>query len=231
MTITGRITNFETGDPLEGANVFIAGSKIGSAASNRGIYRIVFSVNSTRAKEIELRVEYIGYSPVSFTLPIKTGPVLMDFQMTAGVIKLREVVATPASSPKMTRKEKSKGYASDIITAEELSNMGGNSWVGALRAKIAGLTVIQTRGGGIGETMLPLLRRQRSGPIRIEDLPLIVLDGIPLSYIMLDGVPSMAYIAITDIEKIEVVKGPFLIGRYGRQAQSGAILITTKRAP
>lgn len=231
MTITGRITNFPAGEPLEGASVFIAGSRLGSATSSRGLYRIEFSVNSTRAKEIELRVEYIGYKTASFTLPVKPGPFLMDFQLTEKVIMLKEIVATPNNEGEYSRKEKSRGYASQKMTAEDLERLGTTDWVVAMRSLVAGLDITGS-GGIIGSSPRASLRGNFYLNSNKSEAPLIVVDGTPLTD---GGEGFMSFgsavmdIGSENIESVEVVKGPALFYLYGNRAIRGAIIIKTKR--
>lgn len=231
MTITGRITNFPAGEPLEGASVFIAGSNLGSATSRQGLYRIEFLLNSTRANEIELRVEYIGYATASFTLPIKPGPVIMDFKLTEQAIMLDEIVATPNNEGEISRKEKSRGYASQIMTAADLERMGTTDWVTALRSRVAGLDITGT-GGIIGTSPRASMRGNFYLDGERSEAPLIVVDGTPLT----DGGEGQMTFSATimdigyeNIESVEVVKGPALFYLYGQRAIRGAIVIKTKR--
>ncbi len=55
--------------------------------------------------------------------------------------------------------------------------------------------------------------------------PLIVVDGV----VIYDGVITAQILNQNDIQTIEVLKGPAAVGLFGSRAESGAIVITTKR--
>lgn len=55
--------------------------------------------------------------------------------------------------------------------------------------------------------------------------PLIVVDGV----VIYDGVITAQILNQNDIQTIEVLKGPAAVGLFGSRAESGAIIITTKR--
>src|SRR5688500_20180963 len=68
-TIEGKVTEQSSGRPLAGAQVFVAGTTVGSVTNDRGEYRIT----SAPARQIELRVRLIGYSPINKTVGVTAG--------------------------------------------------------------------------------------------------------------------------------------------------------------
>jgi TonB-dependent SusC/RagA subfamily outer membrane receptor len=54
--------------------------------------------------------------------------------------------------------------------------------------------------------------------------PLYVVDGVPIA-----NAPSSADFLNLDIQTIEVIRGAAALARYGSRAESGVILIKTKK--
>jgi outer membrane receptor protein involved in Fe transport len=66
---------------------------------------------------------------------------------------------------------------------------------------------------------------REGSPIRPENQPLFVLDGIPLS----QGGLEAAAVNPNEILDIQIVKGPAAVRIYGYRARNGAVLIRTRR--
>ena len=89
--VRGTVTDAQTGQPVSGAQVAVRGTGIGTLTNNDGRY-VLTSVPSGR---LEIRVEYIGYSPQQQTITVAAGETAtLDFQMGITAIELDEVVAT-----------------------------------------------------------------------------------------------------------------------------------------
>src|SRR4029450_13571363 len=67
--IEGKVTETGSGRPLAGAQVFVAGTTVGSVTNERGEYRIT----AAPARQVELRVRLIGYSPINRTVVVTAG--------------------------------------------------------------------------------------------------------------------------------------------------------------
>src|SRR3970282_536131 len=60
-TVEGKVTETGSGRPLAGAQVFVAGTTIGSVTNDRGEYRIT----AAPARQVSLRVRLICYTPIN----------------------------------------------------------------------------------------------------------------------------------------------------------------------
>ena len=57
--LTGTVVDSSNGKPLVGANVFIVGTSLGSATTDKGS----FNINNINTGSHKIKVSYIGYEP------------------------------------------------------------------------------------------------------------------------------------------------------------------------
>lgn len=104
-----------------------------------------------------------------------------------------------------------------------------------LQGKVAGVQISQS-GGGMGGSTRIVMRGLNS--LSGNNQPLWVVDGVPINdseqdtpnqYSGTDISGAASQINPEDIESISVLKGANAAALYGSRAQSGAIIITTKK--
>ncbi|MBT8400563.1 MAG: carboxypeptidase-like regulatory domain-containing protein [Rhodothermia bacterium] len=89
VTITGTVTEADTGAPLPGAHVFVASSMIGTTTGQDGTYRL----ERVPIGALRLYVSMIGYEPEARDMLLRTAAVrVVDFQLKPRVVELGEVV-------------------------------------------------------------------------------------------------------------------------------------------
>ncbi len=89
LTLTGTVTDAATGEPLVGANVFIAVSMIGTTTDRNGQYRL----ERVPPGAHRLYVSILGFEPgIRDVLLREDGATVFDFEMTATVLELEGVV-------------------------------------------------------------------------------------------------------------------------------------------
>lgn len=105
-----------------------------------------------------------------------------------------------------------------VLTAAELRRLG----VRTVGEAIAYLPETVTRVyGGPGSLISPSIRGSTAAQV------LVLLDGVPLNRVMVGSV-DLSTIPIDDVERIEVLRGPFSV-IYGSGALGGVISIVTRR--
>jgi len=203
-TITGTVTNAETGEPLIGANVVVAGTSTGTITDLDGTYELSVSEDAE-----ELVFSYTGYT--TQTIPIGESNVI-DIQLTAGEM-LDEVVVVGYGT------QKQKEVTSAIVSVkEEDFNQGNlNNAEQLLAGKVAGLTVAKPGGSPTSESVLRLRGLSTFGA---NAEPLIVVDGVVGA--------SLRNIDPYDIASIDVLKDASAAAIYGTRGSSGVIIVTTK---
>ena len=94
-TIEGKVSEAGSGKPLPGAQVFIAGTTVGSVTNDRGEYRIT----SAPARQVELRVRLIGYNPINKTVVVTAGQTTtLNIDVGVSALQLEQVVVTGTGS-------------------------------------------------------------------------------------------------------------------------------------
>ncbi|HZJ59187.1 MAG TPA: SusC/RagA family TonB-linked outer membrane protein [Chitinophagaceae bacterium] len=132
-----------------------------------------------------------------------------NISLVSNAKSLSEVVVTALGVKKEVKRI---GYSVQEIKGEELVKARDQNPLTGLTGKIAGLSVGPS----------PELLRKPVVLLRGNEINLYVVDGIPIS-------SDTWNISPDDIESITVLKGPTAAALYGSRAQSGAILITTKK--
>ncbi|NIP80526.1 MAG: TonB-dependent receptor plug domain-containing protein, partial [Gemmatimonadetes bacterium] len=216
-SIRGAVTDAQTGQPIAGAQVSIRGTGIGTITNNDGRYILT----SVPAGRVELRVEYIGYSPQSRTLTVPPGgSATEDFQMGVTAIELEELVATGYAE--QTRREVSSAISS--VQSTEIQNQAVASLDAALQGKAAGVQVVQNAGNpGNGITV----RVRGLASITASNQPLYVVDGVPIfredfGQLGLGGQDLSAITGLNpdEIESIDILKDAAASAIYGSRGSN-----------
>ena len=221
LTVTGTVSD-DSGMPLIGATVAIAGTSTGTTSDFDGNYSI-------KANEGDvLSISYVGYSSQDITVGTSTS---VNVTLAADN-SLEEVVVTALG---IKRDEKALGYSVQSIKGEGMTEARESNISNALSGKIAGVQVTGTS-GSVGASSRIVLRGNAS--ITGNNEPLYVVDGVPIDNRSFGNAGSgggvdlpngAADINPDDIESVTVLKGPNAAALYGLRAGNGVIVITTKR--
>lgn len=221
-TITGKVTDAETNDPMPGVNIKIKGRNQGTSTDVNGNYDLeVPSLQDT------LIFSFVGYE--SQTVAIG-GRYTINVALEARALSGSEMVVTALG---INREERSIGYATQQVGGEDLSYTNEKNVIGSLAGKVAGVQVSGSSGASLGGTETIKIRGVNS--INGEGQPLIVVDGTPISNANFAGSAGNDYgnlaqdINPNDIESVNVMKGPAASALYGIRGQYGVIMITTKK--
>jgi hypothetical protein len=88
-TITGRVTNAHTGEPLPFTNVFLTNSTIGASTDENGRY----TLRNLPLGNVEVAASHLGFTFYRYTLRLTTGtPQPLDIALIPTSVALREVV-------------------------------------------------------------------------------------------------------------------------------------------
>ena len=223
QTVTGTVTDGESGMPLPGVTVLEKGTGNGVATDFDGNY----SINVP--EDAILVFSMIGYGSQEFELQ---GRNELDVILSVDAEALDEVVVTSLG---LTREKKSLGYAVTELQSEEVNEVKDYNVANSLVGKVPGLVVNQSSGVGSGSRIT--IRGNNS--ITGRNQALIVVDGIPINDQGIETGGSIFNSTVSgggitdinpsDIESISVLKGPNAAALYGSRAATGVILITTKK--
>ena len=233
QTLSGKITDSETGEPLPGAQVFVKGTFVGTTTDVNGAYSL--DVDGS----VKVVVAYIGYK----TQEVATSGGSGNFAMEPDVLRQDEVVVTGLVS---TVKRRNAANAVASVSGDDLVNAPTQTLDQALSGQFAGVNIRRNTGapgGGVNVN----LRGQST--LTGSTQPLYVIDGVIVNNdanqsgidvvtaatgagsSRPQGQPTnrIGDINPNDIESIEVLKGASAAAIYGAKASNGVVIIKTKR--
>jgi TonB-linked SusC/RagA family outer membrane protein len=240
-TITGRVTS-EAGAPLPSASVFVDALNIGALTRDDGVYSFVVPAARAQNQPVTLSARLLGYKASSVTITLTPGTITQDFRLAPNPLRLGEVVVTGAGT--VTQAEK-LGNVRNAVDAAEIMKSNEANVVQALAAKAPNVEVTQSSGEP-GASSYIRIRGQRT--VTAGAQPLFVVDGVPIdnssfstsNFNPIDELGSGEISGTTqmnravdinpsDIESVEILKGPAAGAIYGARAGQGVVLITTKK--
>lgn len=203
-TISGKITDGDTGEGLPGVTIQIKGTTTGASTDINGDFSLSASADDV------LVVSYVGYASQEITVGSRT---TIDLTISADTELLEEVVVVGYGT------QDKKEITSAVTTVgQDAFNQGNvNDAASLIQGKVAGVS-INNRGGDPNGT--PTIRLRGLNTLGPNQEPLIVIDGVIGS--------SLQNIDPNDIETFTVLKDGSAAAIYGSRASSGVVLITTK---
>ncbi|RUA29799.1 MAG: TonB-dependent receptor [Bacteroidetes bacterium] len=220
-TVSGTVTDAETGEALPGVNVLLKGTGTGITTDLDGNYKI-----SVPSEGGALVFTFIGMETQEVTIGSRS---VIDVQMQTDVEQLSEVVVVGYGT---TLKTELTGAISSV-DSEQLSRVPVVAPDQALQGLASGVFVSGTNGTP-GSGMNIRVRGQTS--INAGNSPLYVVDGVVIQSGNLaqigvggDSQNALNNINPQDIESIQVLKDASQTAIYGARAANGVVLITTKR--
>lgn len=227
-TVQGSVVDAATQQPLTGVQVHVVGSALRTLTSAEGRFMLV----GVPAGERTIRAELIGYAAQQRRMTVPSGAVAtVEFSLSMEAVALEGLVVTALG---LERSERSLTTSSQRVVGAELIEARETNLVTALSGKVAGVQI--TNSNTAGGSARIVIRGANS--LTGGNQPLFVVDGIPVSNAATTGGGSMGYNAIdygnaiqdidpSDIEAIDVLKGPNAAALYGSRGANGVILITT----
>lgn len=226
-TVSGTVVDAESGETLPGASVQIPAENAGTATDAEGEFSFRVAPG-----DYELRVSFVGYQDRTRSVSVQSGSTTrIRVQLPIAEARLDEVVVT-GFGREQTRGETNVSVSS--INAAELSETSEYENVtDLLQGRTPGVTVKRSSGNvGAG------LRFDVRGGVSLnsDGQPLIFVDGTRIAQdpppgFDVGGQPTGSPLADLDpsnIESIDVLKGPAATSLYGTDGTDGVVLIETK---
>lgn len=226
-TITGRITDQETGQPLASAQVVVVGTNIGAVTNVEGAY----TLRGVPAGTVSVRALSIGYSEQTQQVTVQDGgTATADFALRATAISMDPMVVTATGRQRRVEVGNSIANvdASRVTTQRAVSNFAD-----LMTARAPGVQVIPGTQTGAGVRF----RIRGTSSLSLANDPIFIIDGVRVEGTtgsMSVGVGGTTPARINDInpeeiESIEIVRGPSAATLYGTDAANGVVVIRTKR--
>ena len=203
-TISGKIYEQTSGEPIFGASITIKGTNYGTISDFNGNY----TLKIPQGKH-EIRVSYIGYVSKEINLlQAKTTSIGLMEDLKA----LDEVVVIGYGTQK---KSLVVGAVSSISSTNSFGYMNSvsSNMSETLQGRVAGISVSPSSGASI------MIRGSAS--IDFAQTPLFIIDGSVYTGDISKLDPSL-------LENIEILKDAEATAIYGARAANGVVLISTK---
>ncbi|MBD9016588.1 MAG: TonB-dependent receptor [Prevotella sp.] len=200
--VKGVVTD-PSGEPVIGATVKAAGSKLGVITDLDG----KFSIDA--APDATLTITYVGMEPK--TVKAQAGKTL-TITLKDDAKVLNDVVVIGYG----VQKKSDLTGAVASIKSDDIKGLSATDAGAALQGKAAGVQIINS--GGPGEAADIRIRGYSSNSGNIG--PLLIVDGLK--------VDNIQYLDPSMIESMEVLKDAASAAIYGAQAGNGVVIITTK---
>jgi TonB-dependent starch-binding outer membrane protein SusC len=227
-TISGRVIDRSTQQPLASAQVRVSGSTRGAQTDESGNYRIV----NVPSGVVQLVAQRIGYGPMTRSVTVPAGGTLTEnFGLAVAATTLDQVVITATGQSERRRES---GVSTAVVDSGAINKAAISTFADALSSRSPGV-VVQTSAGETGAGSRVRIRGSNS--ISLSNEPLVIIDGVRV-----DNSPQSTAIGTggqqpsrindinpEEIESYEVIKGPAAAALYGTAASNGVIQITTKK--
>lgn len=225
-TVTGKVTDLQTGEPLASARVYIAGGLTVAVTRGDGTYRLAVPAGSH-----DLRVSAIGYSTGRATVQVPGGGnATQDFTLDRAAVALEEIAVT--GSRRTERSAVDQPVPVDILTQEEIRQTGRTETAQIIQQLAPSFNFPRaTVGDGTDHTRPATLRGLGADQVlvlvngkRRHTSALINVNGTigrGQGMVDLNAIPSSA------IDRIEILRDG-AAAQYGSDAIAGVINIILK---
>lgn len=225
-TISGTVTDAQSGMPLPGVNIIVKGTTNGVLSDFDGNY----TLDGVETGQT-IAFSYLGYAEKSVVVGDQS---TINVAMKAQASALDQVVITALG---IAREKKSLGYATQEVSGEDISNTPSANFVNSLSGQVAGLNISSS--GTLGGSSNVVIRGSSS--LTGNNQALFVINGVPISNANTntsaqkiggggyDYGNAAADINPNNIKSINVLKGAAATALYGARAANGVIIIETKK--
>lgn len=223
-SISGRVTDRQTGEGLPGVTVLLKGTTNGVSTNSDGTFTL-----SAPATGGILVFSSVGFVQQERAIGSESQ---INIGLGSDTKALSEVVVTGYGG---SQDVKDITGSQSRVTEEKLLNQPVQSFDQALTGRAAGVQITNP-GGTLADGVAIRIRGVNS--LSNSSQPLFVVDGVPLNALTNANVFNggngtrynpLADINPNDIQSIDVLKDAAAAAIYGSRASNGVILITTKR--
>jgi TonB-dependent SusC/RagA subfamily outer membrane receptor len=230
-TITGRVLDAETGNPLTGVQVLVRGTRFGGLSDSRGAYTVLGQLTpGSYTIEAQMIGRELQTQPLTLgSERLVTAP---EMRLRTTALSMDEIVVTGTAAPTARR---ALGNAVSTVEGRSLNEAPAITIDQAIQGKVAGAVITSntgTPGGGVS------VRLRGTSSIVSGSEPLYIVDGVIIDNNGDQQVnfgyrsnPSnrLADLDPDDIERMEILKGAAAAALYGSRANNGVVQIFTKR--
>lgn len=218
QTVSGTVTDAESGDPLIGASIMLEGTTTGTVTDFDGQYTLSVLPDAT------LVFSYTGYT--TQRIKLTEGQTVLNLGLSSGVL-FDEVVVTGYA----TERKKDLLGAIAIIDMEEIQDVANPNVLQSVQGRTAGVNVDLSGDPGQGARV-----QVRGNSTLNNNNPLYIVDGVPIEPFSTDALGTgyaqnwgLSWLNPNDVESVQVLKDAASASIYGSRASNGVVIITTRR--
>lgn len=207
ITVTGRVTEAGTGEPLIGGNVAVKGAPLGTIADMDGYYSLSVPSNSI------LVFSYIGFEAKEIRVGNQR---VINVALSENLNTLDEVVIVGASFKKSDLTGAVGSVSTKVLQEKPVTNVNQ-----AIQGRVAGVLISNgTRPGDDAS-----IKIRGINTINTSTDPIYVVDGL----VMDNQYAGFNSINLNDVASVEILKDASATAIYGSRGANGVVLITTKK--
>lgn len=195
VNISGFVLDINNGNPLVGANVYLADTNLGSAVDNDGLYIIP----DVKAGTYVIRVDYIGYSSLIDSITVSgESNIVKDFKLTYKTIEGQEVTVTAQAQGQLDaiNKQLSSKSLVNVVSSDRIQELPDANAAESV-ARIPGVTV--KREGGEGNKVVIRGLSPKYNAVTVDGVRLASTDSS-------DRSTDLSMVSQYMLEGIEVTK-------------------------
>ena len=210
-SITGVVIDGDSKKILERANVQLNPTTIGGVTNEHG----EFHLKNITPGNYTIQVTFMGYNPISKKITLSAGETkVISFSMATTYFELSEVIIKDWA-------QKHVPYVKSDLSKIEIEALGTRDLGDYLRS-VPNVSAIRKGGTQLD----PVVRGFKYDQLNVR------IDG----FLRIEGGcpnrmdPNVSHIEVDDIEKIEIIKGPYAL-KYGPAFGGFVNIITSKPTP
>jgi hypothetical protein len=167
-TLSGRVTDSQTGQPVPSAQISLVGSNLGTQTNSDGN----FVIRGIAPGTVTVRVLTLGYAETSEQVTIVAGQATtLNVELRPAAIHLNPVVVTATGEQRRIEVGNAIAFvkASEVVETRAVSNMAD-----LLTSRAAGVLVVPGTQTGAGTRV----RIRGNGSLSLTNNPIYIIDGV-----------------------------------------------------
>lgn len=207
VNLTGTVIDAGNSEPLIGATVSVAGSKVNAVTDIDGRFTL-----TAIPADATVNVNYVGYTPASVAVKGRTD---IEVKLVEDTKMLDEVVVIGYGT--MDKKELTSAISH--VSEKDFAKVTSIDPTMMIQGKVPGVSITNTGAGDPNNQASIQIRGVSSRAAGLG--PLIVIDGVAGA--------NLTNINPNDIASFDILKDGAAAAIYGTRGSNGVILITTKK--
>lgn len=231
VSVRGTVTDRSTERPLSDVLVAVTEQRVSGTTNAQG----VFTLRGLPPGTYTVQLRLIGYAPAQRRVTVRMGETTsIAIALEKAVIQLDQVVVTGTAGETAKREIGNSVTSLDVSQLAEVAPI--QSVTELLNARAPGLTLTSNSGLAGAASNVTI---RGAGSLNAGYQPVYYIDGVRFEAqaVATGGVTNstvqfsnpLDFIDPSDIDRVEVIKGPAAATLYGADAAGGVIQIITKK--